>query len=67
MVKIVPYPLSNCRPSSAESRSRRFYFDIDPKRRKCPSARCPSAADASGRCTGIWHRNCEIKENCNLS
>jgi len=23
-------------------------FDIDPKVRKCPSAKCPSVADASG-------------------
>jgi len=28
-------------------------FDIDPKGRKCPSARCPSAADASGNYIGI--------------
>jgi len=28
-------------------------FDIDPKVRKCPSAKCPSAADASGNYIGI--------------
>jgi len=64
MVKVVPYPFSKCQPSSAESRSRRFYFDTDPKRRKCPSARCPSAADVSGRYIDIGDRNYEIKEDC---
>jgi len=28
-------------------------FDIDHKGRKCPSALCPSAADASGNYIGI--------------
>jgi len=36
-------------------------FDIDPKVRKCPSAKCPSAADASGNYIGIWDRYYEIK------
>jgi hypothetical protein len=50
LVKFVPEILGKSRPSSAESISRGFtLFDIEPKRRKCPSARCPSAADASGR------------------
>ena len=50
LVKFVPQPFGNPWPSSAESISRGFtFFDIEAKRRKYPSAICPSAADARGR------------------
>jgi len=43
LVKFVPQPFGNSWPSSAESISRGFtLFDIDPKRRKRRSPRCPS-------------------------
>jgi hypothetical protein len=32
------------------------YFNVDPERRRCPSARCTSAANAISRDTGIFSR-----------